>query len=457
MRRTALPPLLLAAALVAGCGDDNLRKAAESQPPVGTLDGGGEADAGLPDDAAAPSDAGAADTGGPSEDAGGGDDAGGGQDAAVPPADTGPPPEPCPGPPPAPADVPASQSWSCSPAPSPECWACTPAADPAQEGQPCTVPGTAAQPGACEGGFCVSLVHGDPGDPGPHATTTLAHELEVDEGLFTSRIPLAIHRPEEPDRAPLVVFSHGFLLDGSQYASYAEHLASWGYAVILPDYPGGVVPRTHVRLKEDLALIVGWARSAALEVDGPFAGRADTTRVGLAGHSMGGKISLLLASEDPRPLAVFGIDPVDSDPPIVLEPEGYPSVTPERMPQIAVPLGLLGETENARADLGQACAPEEDNFHQYYAHATSPAIEIEVLGASHMSFLDDPGCGLVCDACPDGTDDPATTRRLTRRYLTAFFQVFLRGEDAYRAYLTGEPMTADVAAGLVRFETKNGF
>jgi len=35
--------------------------------------------------------------------------------------------------------------------------------------------------------------------------------------------------------------------------------------------------------------------------------------------------------------------------------------------------------------------------------------------------------------------------------------VTLRGEDAYRAYLTDAAMALDVDAGLARFEVANGF
>jgi hypothetical protein len=41
--------------------------------------------------------------------------------------------------------------------------------------------------------------------------------------------------------------------------------------------------------------------------------------------------------------------------------------------------------------------------------------------------------------------------------MTAFFNVFLRGEDAYRSYLTGVDMAVDVAANLVITASKNGF
>lgn len=129
------------------------------------------------------------------------------------------------------------------------------------------------------------------------------------------------------------------------------------------------------------------------------------------------------------------------------------------MGQIPIPIVLLGETTNATCDgfLCQACAPADQNFHQYYANAVGPALEIEVVGANHMSFLDNPDCGLVCAVCAKGKDEPATTRLLTRRAMTAFFQTVLRGDATFKTWLTGDEMGAQVAAGLVKTAGKNGF
>ncbi len=315
-------------------------------------------------------------------------------------------------------------------------------------------PGTDGRPDAGgtttpDGGAAVT----DPGQAGPESWGSDTQTIDVGG----ESIPLTIYLPDSTGPHPTIVFTHGFTLEPSMYASYGEHLASWGYAVILPKLPGSVFSsKTHRELADLLEGVLDWIDANASDTAGPLKGRVDTGALALAGHSMGGKLSLLVASEDARPKAVFGVNPVDSGSPLSSNPDDYPSVTPERMPDITVPLGLLGETVNASAGLGQACAPADDNFQQYYAYADSPAVQIEVLGANHMSFLDDPNCGFTCSACSAGTDDPATTRRLTQRYMTAFFQVVLRDQSAYAAFLTGSEMQADVSAGLVLTEHKNG-
>jgi hypothetical protein len=304
----------------------------------------------------------------------------------------------------------------------------------------------------------IDVIPDDPGEIGPCTWSESVEEgVPVEEGLFPETVDLSIFMPDGDGPFPVVVFTHGFMLGPGDYMSYGRHLASWGYAAVLPQMPGGIIPPNHRQLKEYLVKILDWIDENAANPDGPLLGRADASRLGLSGHSMGGKISLLVCTEDIRPMASFTVDPVDAaGTPVVINPADYPSVTPELMDQIIVPLGLLGETVNATAD-GQACAPGEDNFHQYYLHAVTPAVEIEILNANHVSFLDNPDCGFVCNACSPGTDDPAVTRRLTQKYMTAFYNVFLYDLADYRVYLAGSPMADDAAAGLVLYDTKNGF
>lgn len=287
----------------------------------------------------------------------------------------------------------------------------------------------------------------DPGEPGTMAWTQEGGELSVPGGIFGAKVNLTVYVPDTAGPHPLVVFSHGFQLGPGDYTSYGQHLASWGFIAVLPAYPGSLIaPRTHIELKQDLVAVLDWAETAYTP-----------TKIALAGHSMGGKISLLVATEDERPEAVFGIDPVDSGPPFTLTPQEYPSVTPELMPAITVPLVLLGETTDATGGLGGACAPADNNYEQYFEHADSPALRIDLLGAAHMSFLDNPSCGLPCAACNSGTDDPAQTRLLTRRYMTAFFLVVLQGETSFQSWLTGAEMQTDVGAGWVTTATANGY
>ena len=371
-------------------------------------------------------------------------------DAATPPTDAAVPPGPDGAVPPGPdgaAPPPPRDAFI----PPPPC-----AAPPASDGDLCPLADGVL--GQCTNGDC--LMAADPAEPGGPAGIEASGELDLPGGLFGVQIPLHIYLPADDGPHPVVILIHGFQLDAGLYASYGQHLATWGYVAILPQMPGGLIGGpTHRDLKDYTIALMDYVGQTGADPAGPFAGKADPGVIGLSGHSMGGKISLLTASEDARPQAVFGIDPVDAaGGPFSMPDDNFPSVTPERMGQIAVPVGLLGETTNATCDgFGcQACAPAADNFQQYYEFAESPALRVEVVGANHMSFLDNPNCGLFCAVCSPGTDNPETSRQLAQRSMTAFFNVYLKHQEQYRSYLTGPGIQSDVALGLVVTEHKNG-
>ncbi|MCC7072358.1 MAG: hypothetical protein IT383_13600 [Deltaproteobacteria bacterium] len=310
------------------------------------------------------------------------------------------------------------------------------------------------EPGEGEGEGDPACSASPPEDPGTVTVEQQDHELEV-EGRT---LALTLLLPEQAGAAAVVVLHPGFQLGSADYRSYGEHLASHGVAAVLLDPPyalfGGP---THVELASMVSAILDWLEDESS--GGALAGRVDAARVVLAGHSLGGKIALLTATRDARPRGVFAIDPVDAAGGPGASPSAdNPSVTPELMPLVNVPVALVGETVNATCTglFCQPCAPEAESFARYYEAAAGPAWQAEVLGANHMSFLDDPACGFTCNACGAGTDDPVQTRRLTRRWLTAFV-AHLDGDACARAWLAGAPMDAEVARGAVLTEQKQGF
>jgi len=340
------------------------------------------------------------------------------------------------------------ERWVCEEASAPECWSC--GAESVEDGIECG-PADGGF-GVCRGGGCDTVP--DPGKAGNQPVTKVEAELKLPEGLFGTTIDLDVYLPAGAGPYPIIVFHHGFQLNGGNYVSYAEHMTSWGYVVVVPSMPGLLT--THVTLNGYLSAVLDWVEENA---SGTLQGKGDPEKLGLAGHSMGGKISFMRSAEDSRPKAIFGVDPVDAaGGPVPMSPQDYPSITPERMGNIDVPIGVVGETVNGTCTGAMCvpCAPLDDNFQQYYEHAVSPIIEIDFLTANHMSFVDEP-CGIACSACPAGTDSPNQTRRLTRRYMTAFFNLFLKNQTDSNVYLTGSAMKSDEATGLLAMRHKNGF
>lgn len=279
----------------------------------------------------------------------------------------------------------------------------------------------------------------DPNLVGPYTVSTRAVSVPTDLGAVS--VQLAV--PSGAGPWPWVLLLPGFQLGPTNYAGTAQRLASHGFLVASPELPFGSFLGfySHTQLadaSEDVidALRVG---SEPLVDDALL----------LAGHSLGGKLALMLASRGVAHQGVFAIDPVDA---------GDPSVVPQRMAQLTQPLVLLGETTNGSGGLfGQNCAPLAENFQAAYEAASVPVAELDLLGANHMSFLDNPNCGLTCSACPAGTDDPATTLAITRRAFVAFAQHTLGGHPEARAWLVGAGVQADVDGGRLALRTKNGF
>jgi predicted dienelactone hydrolase len=284
-----------------------------------------------------------------------------------------------------------------------------------------------------------AVASGDPGSPG-------GFEVVVDDGVAIPRgdgsIAATVCSPSTDGVTPaagpfpLVLLSPGFQLSRTQYAWMCEHLASWGFLTVSADYPagGGIFdPPAHRDLAEGVNANLDWALSGA----SGLAARIDAQHIAAAGHSLGGKVSVLAAVLDDRIDAVVGFDPVDAQPPGGGGTDS-PSVTPEMMDDLTVPLAVIGETLDGSGGF-MPCAPAADNFHQYYLHAcASPhALEATVAGADHMDWVGDPAsCGFACSACQDGTAMDGHTRLLTRRLTVAFLDRHLRASATLQPYLT---------------------
>jgi predicted dienelactone hydrolase len=286
-----------------------------------------------------------------------------------------------------------------------------------------------------------------PAGADPSAAGTFAvYKKDENAGTQLSPINLTVFGPSDDGGTsiaagahPLIIISPGFQLPRSQYTSYGERLASHGFVAIAQDFGGGLFPM-HTQLATQTKTVIDWALGGG----GGLQSKLDAQKIGLAGHSLGGKISMLTTSMEPRVKVVVGWDPVDA---------GNPSVTPEKMSTIKVPVVLVGETTDTAGDF-MPCAPADNNFQQYYNSLGSPAVSLTLVKADHMDFLDNANCGFACDACKPGTADPTWVRNFTLRTTTAAFRRYLGGESAMDAYLTGTIVQQDVMSGEVTVQSK---
>jgi hypothetical protein len=176
-----------------------------------------------------------------------------------------------------------------------------------------------------------------------------------------------------------------------------------------------------------------------------FGGKLDPSRVGLAGHSRGGAVSLLAAELGlkGKVVAWFGLDPVDNQ--FLITPGMFARTD---LPNIGIPTGYLG------ASVISNCAPEADGYSMLYPLSPSPSVLVLGLGAGHTQLELASAC-TGCGICaPAGTADGDVVLAYAVRYFTAFFARELLGDTSVGAAFEGAGASADIAAGLVTVTSK---
>jgi pimeloyl-ACP methyl ester carboxylesterase len=250
---------------------------------------------------------------------------------------------------------------------------------------------------------------------------------------------------------PLVLLEHGFGEANVVMAPYAERLATHGFVACEVDFPNGLAGVDNTKQAAILVAGIDWVADQGKAPGSKLEGRVDATRVGATGHSLGGKLSLLLAMKDPRVVAAIELDPVDGGGPTDCKEPACVDVS-AKMGSLAIPTGFLGETTDATTSGFQACAPAADNYATFYAGARSPSFEVTVKGANHLSFVGQQAGAGACNLATTPTD---AVMDLSLAYVTAFHERHLRGLAEADAYLVGaEAKKRWIDAGLATLVTK---
>lgn len=286
----------------------------------------------------------------------------------------------------------------------------------------------------------VYLGQGDIYEPGP----LTVRRIEVAACELAAPRPMLVFAPEQEGSYAVVLFQHGFLSGNFQYSRMLEHVASHGFIVVAPQmYPPGLRALfgepAAAQEAETAERIIAWLPG---HLDALTGVRACTERLGLAGHSRGGKVAWIVVKRQPEVAdAIAGVDPVDGS--------GGPLGRQDRV--ITGPFAFSVPALVIGTGLGGSCAPEGDNHVQFYEASMSPAWHVVVPGQGHADMLDDDasGVGLARLLCPGGPETEGM-RRLTAGLMVALFRAALQGDEAAFSYLTD----AEAAPIAVTIESK---
>lgn len=237
--------------------------------------------------------------------------------------------------------------------------------------------------------------------PGPHEV--LRGDLEpigLTGAVFTPRSGLGL---------PAIVFGHGWLQPVNRYRGLLHHLASWGIVVAAPATQRGLMV-SHRRYADDLRTALDVCVGVRL---GSGEISVDPTRLGLAGHSMGGGAAVLAAASDARVRAVATLAPAE------VRPSAADAAGRCAMPGMHIAAGR---------DL---TAPSVGHAEAIARAWHGPVTLRTVPKASHLGFTEGQHWSeLLLDGHPEHA-----TQRCAKAMLAAFFLVYLAGQRDYRPLL----------------------
>jgi predicted dienelactone hydrolase len=282
-----------------------------------------------------------------------------------------------------------------------------------------------------------------------------------------------IYLPQRlPQPAPVVVISHGLGSDRIAFQYLAKHLASYGFAVAVPEHPGSnaqqiqnlVTGRTNelaepaefINRPLDIKDLLDYLTKLST-TDPAYRGQLDLQRVGVIGQSFGGYTALALAGaginfaqlendcelenetwnlslllqcrarglernqynfSDPRIKAAIAINPIVS------------SILGEtNLSQIQIPVMLI-------AGSADTVAPALLEQIQPFTWLTSPNKYLVLMNnGTHFSTIEESPQSLFLPPAEAIGPEPALARRYVSGLSLAFMESFLNNKSKFRPYL----------------------
>ena len=234
---------------------------------------------------------------------------------------------------------------------------------------------------------------------------------------------------------PVIHFLHGFTYKLYYYDDFLTHLASHGFVVVSSQSDHAMIGGdTTIAEAEKVATFLNWLKQ---NIQSKVSVTVDITRFGVSGHSRGGKVTNRVLNNDPTmATSFFGVDPVDSAPPVGGSSDPASLNDPVQFTGESMFLG----TEKGPDGGMMACAPSGDNSVHFYATYPSPSHHIIAAGVGHADMVDPDdisSCGMNCTVCAGSSDSGMKSMFIsyTGGLMAAFFNATLKGETQYEALL----------------------
>ena len=286
----------------------------------------------------------------------------------------------------------------------------------------------------------------------PSGAPPLPLDLTVADANRHRDIPIRVYRPVETNAAPVVLFSHG--LGGNRQASVylGRHWAARGYVAVFLQHPGsddGVWKNQPLRARnramrdavsgpnfllrvQDVTAVLDELERWQSATNHLLAGRLDLQRIGMSGHSFGAVTTQAVSGQaapgggqpftDRRIKAAIAFSP--SQP-----ATGSPA---QAFRRVTLPWLLMTGTKDV-ARLGGAtigASSVEQRLSVFPALPPGSKYELVLNDARHSAFTDR---ALPGDSRPRNPNHHRAILALS----TAFWDAYLKGDAAARAWLDG--------------------
>lgn len=221
--------------------------------------------------------------------------------------------------------------------------------------------------------------------------------------------------PQSAIPCPIVIFGHGYQMGIDRYYSYAQHLASWGYVVVLPTISNPFPTPEHYTRAHSMVDAARWVANKNFVISDIFYNKLNPYCWGFVGHSMGGGIALLAAdtfrlTDTLRAVVSFA------------SPQTTP---PTHSEHLQLPKMILaGTVDNI--------APWQQIRQAYWQNAPAPGVFAVISGANHGYFMD---YSYFWENGGTATISRSTQQKISRRYLTAFLERYFHNDLSNWNYL----------------------